>query len=109
LNFEKARWIFASRGQSERRLLEKRNLLEGICRPCEVDDLSNEAPTSSVSQHHTKKARPLTMNWTTPNFVEIKMDAEISSYQEEFDPLRDGPVFADSREIITAQSECTEA
>ncbi|HWL89097.1 MAG TPA: hypothetical protein VNO21_25015 [Polyangiaceae bacterium] len=49
------------------------------------------------------------MNWTTPNFVEIKMDAEISSYQEEFDPLRDGPVFADSREIITAQSECTEA
>lgn len=28
------------------------------------------------------------MNWEKPSFVEIKMDAEINSYQ---DDLRDGP------------------
>jgi hypothetical protein len=27
------------------------------------------------------------MNWTTPTFDEIKMDAEIGSYQEDTDPL----------------------
>jgi hypothetical protein len=27
--------------------------------------------------------------WTAPDFVEIKMDAEIGSYQEEREPLRD--------------------
>ena len=26
------------------------------------------------------------MNWTAPAFDEIKMDAEIGSYQEDFDP-----------------------
>jgi hypothetical protein len=30
---------------------------------------------------------------SAPRFVEIKMDAEISSYQEDFDPTRD-PAFA---------------
>ena len=29
--------------------------------------------------------------WTTPEFVEIKMDAEIGSYQEDRDPLEEGP------------------
>jgi hypothetical protein len=28
------------------------------------------------------------MNWTTPSFEEIKMDAEIGSYQEDGDPPR---------------------
>ncbi|MDF0651553.1 MAG: pyrroloquinoline quinone precursor peptide PqqA [Nitrospira sp. LK265] len=28
------------------------------------------------------------MNWEKPSFVEIKMDAEINSYQDDF---RDGP------------------
>jgi coenzyme PQQ precursor peptide PqqA len=31
------------------------------------------------------------MEWTTPAFVEIKMDAEINSYQDDFD--RDAPDF----------------
>lgn len=29
-----------------------------------------------------------------PEFVEIKMDAEIGSYQEDQDPMRDAPFFA---------------
>jgi hypothetical protein len=34
------------------------------------------------------------MNWTTPEMVEIKMDAEISSYQDDnYDPMKDGPLF----------------
>jgi hypothetical protein len=28
-----------------------------------------------------------TMNWTSPTFEEIKMDAEIGSYQEDGDPM----------------------
>ena len=32
------------------------------------------------------------MNWTTPAFDEIRMDAEIGSYQEDTDPDR-GPAF----------------
>jgi hypothetical protein len=27
------------------------------------------------------------MNWTSPTFEEIKMDAEIGSYQEDSDPM----------------------
>ncbi|MCA9587042.1 MAG: hypothetical protein KC657_16925 [Myxococcales bacterium] len=34
------------------------------------------------------------MSWSKPEMVEIKMDAEIGSYQEDDrDPLRDGPHF----------------
>lgn len=34
------------------------------------------------------------MSWTKPEAVEIKMDAEISSYQkDDRDPLKDGPLF----------------
>ncbi len=29
--------------------------------------------------------------WKEPDFVEIKMDAEIGSYQEDYDPLGDEP------------------
>ncbi len=32
--------------------------------------------------------------WTSPQFEEIKMDAEIGSYQEDRDPMRDDPPFA---------------
>jgi hypothetical protein len=31
------------------------------------------------------------MSWTAPRFVEIKMDAEIGSYQEDSDPPLDPP------------------
>ena len=37
------------------------------------------------------------MNWEGPSFVEIKMDAEISSYQDDF---RDAP---DAKEPSTEQ------
>jgi hypothetical protein len=34
------------------------------------------------------------MSWNTPEMVEIKMDAEISSYQDDnYDPMKDGPLF----------------
>ena len=34
--------------------------------------------------------------WTKPEAVEIKMDAEISSYQDDnFDPMKDGPLFVE--------------
>jgi hypothetical protein len=37
------------------------------------------------------------MRWNTPEMVEIKMDAEISSYQDDtYDPHRDGPLFVKS-------------
>jgi hypothetical protein len=34
------------------------------------------------------------MDWETPTFEEIRMDAEIGSYQEEPEPLRE-PVASD--------------
>jgi hypothetical protein len=32
------------------------------------------------------------MTWTTPTLQEIKMDAEIGSYQEDTDPVRESPI-----------------
>ena len=38
------------------------------------------------------------MSWNKPEMVEIKMDAEISSYQDDnYDPLKDGPLFVKDR------------
>lgn len=35
--------------------------------------------------------------WTSPQVTEIKMDAEISSYQDDnYDPYKDGPLFVQS-------------
>lgn len=31
--------------------------------------------------------------WETPSFVELRMDAEIGSYQDDSDPTRDEPAF----------------
>ena len=36
------------------------------------------------------------MEWTTPTWSEIKMDAEIGSYQEDFEPERDPIADADA-------------
>jgi hypothetical protein len=48
------------------------------------------------------------MEWTTPTWAEINMDAEIGSYQEDFEPTRD-PAFvggdvveSDARDAVTA-------
>ena len=38
--------------------------------------------------------------WTTPQTTEIKMDAEISSYQDDsYDPLKDGPHFVQASAV----------
>ena len=37
------------------------------------------------------------MEWSTPTWAEIKMDAEIGSYQEDFEPTRDPLVESDER------------
>jgi hypothetical protein len=34
------------------------------------------------------------MAWTTPRFDELKMDAEIGSYQEDREPGHESPLFA---------------
>lgn len=40
------------------------------------------------------------MRWNTPEMVEIKMDAEISSYQDDsYDPHKDGPLFVQAEKI----------
>ncbi len=35
------------------------------------------------------------MIWETPSFTELRMDAEIGSYQDDFDPSRDEPAFVE--------------
>jgi hypothetical protein len=41
------------------------------------------------------------MSWNTPEMVEIKMDAEISSYQDDnYDPMKDGPLFVARVEAV---------
>jgi hypothetical protein len=40
------------------------------------------------------------MSWNKPEMVEIKMDAEISSYQDDsYDPIKDGPPFVQAEDI----------
>lgn len=46
------------------------------------------------------------MNWTTPNYVEIKMDAEIGSYQEDGEPTRESPI-ADGEPVETAATSAS--
>lgn len=42
--------------------------------------------------------------WTTPKTTEIKMDAEISSYQDDsYDPLKDGPHFVQGHAVAPAE------
>jgi hypothetical protein len=36
--------------------------------------------------------------WVTPSFVELRMDAEIGSYQDDFDPTREEPAFVERDE-----------
>lgn len=38
------------------------------------------------------------MAWTTPTFDEVKMDAEIGSYQEDTDPAREAPLAAQNEQ-----------
>lgn len=40
--------------------------------------------------------------WTKPEMFEIKMDAEISSYQDDnYDPMKDGPLFVSEKPVET--------
>jgi hypothetical protein len=47
-------------------------------------DATNQATNTAVTSHAegTRQTAPL---WETPSFVEIRMDAEIGSYQDDFD------------------------
>ena len=38
------------------------------------------------------------MIWETPSFVELRMDAEIGSYQDDSDPTREDPAFVAAEE-----------
>ena len=44
------------------------------------------------------------MEWTTPSYAEIKMDAEIGSYQNDFDPV-DGPEFVSPQSADATDAE----
>jgi hypothetical protein len=44
------------------------------------------------------------MNWTSPAFEEIKMDAEIGSYQEDTEP-RESPLASSERDEATRSAE----
>jgi hypothetical protein len=45
------------------------------------------------------------MTWETPSFIELRMDAEIGSYQDDSDPTRDEPAFVgEERESTTPRS-----
>jgi hypothetical protein len=44
------------------------------------------------------------MEWTTPTWTEIKMDAEIGSYQEDFEPERDPIADADAQNAAPADA-----
>ena len=46
--------------------------------------LTRVAPRSSIPA-----GGGITMTWETPAFVEVKMDAEINSYQDDFDREQD--------------------
>jgi len=40
--------------------------------------------------------------WNTPQTTEIKMDAEISSYQDDnYDPVKEGPSFVQNEAVET--------
>lgn len=44
------------------------------------------------------------MRWNKPEMVEIKMDAEISSYQDDnYDPMKDGPLFVQCEKAETEE------
>jgi hypothetical protein len=46
------------------------------------------------------------MVWDTPSFIELKMDAEIGSYQDDFDPARETPI-ARSAAIVANEGAST--
>ncbi len=47
---------------------------------------------------------PLMNGWKEPDFVEIKMDAEIGSYQEDYGPLVDDTGRVEGSEARPAQA-----
>jgi hypothetical protein len=56
----------------------------------------------TVSQNDEEKnrmnARNAMTRWETPTFESLRMDAEVGSYQEDFEPAREGPAFARASE-----------
>jgi hypothetical protein len=48
------------------------------------------------SAQRPERSEDRIMSWEAPTFAEIRMDAEIGSYQDDFDPARDEPAFVTS-------------
>ncbi len=60
------------------------------------------APTLDYTP--TLEQRMKQIIWETPSFVELRMDAEIGSYQDDSDPTREEPAFAEGEEIEASRS-----
>jgi hypothetical protein len=58
------------------------------------------------SRLHGRRNRRIifVMDWTTPSYEELKMDAEIGSYQEDFEPERDPIAQADAETLVPADA-----
>lgn len=55
---------------------------------------------------HDRMGRAAMKTWTKPEATEIKMDAEISSYQDDsYDPVKDGPLFIKSEQPAETNGE----
>ena len=42
--------------------------------------------------------------WKTPSFTVLRMDAEVGSYQDEFDPTREAPAFMEAATALVPAS-----
>jgi len=47
------------------------------------------------------------MSWETPKVVEIRMDAEIGSYQEDFGGDEESPIVSDTDAPADQRIDCT--
>jgi hypothetical protein len=45
-----------------------------------------------------------TTTWETPAVTELRMDAEIGSYQDDFDPSREVPAFVEAGVVASHDS-----
>jgi hypothetical protein len=67
-------------------------------------------PSTAWPSQGAGKRKAKLMNWEDPSFSEIKMDAEISSFQDDFYPTRDlilwgGADRASDGDVIRAADE----
>jgi hypothetical protein len=63
--------------------------------------VNDERETLPRSPHHALKGGSI-MDWEAPSFVEVKMDAEINSYQDDFADIPDIKEPATERPVMNA-------